>query len=101
MPTHSDSFVYLRIVKGIELWPLILEKAWCKQIGSYSMAKGLSPEDAFEEITGVPAYTYTIRANNRGSIKTILHRAIKERYWVALVAQKNLSDLKSRQVFYL
>ena len=35
MPTHSDAFVYLRIVKGVELWPLILEKAWCKQIKSY------------------------------------------------------------------
>lgn len=48
MPTHNDNFLYLRIVKGIELWPLILEKAWCKQIGSYERAKGLSPEDAFE-----------------------------------------------------
>ncbi len=48
MPTNSDSFVYLRILKGYELWPLILEKAWCKQIGSYEKAKGLSPEDAFE-----------------------------------------------------
>lgn len=24
MPTHADSFIYLRIVKGIELWPLII-----------------------------------------------------------------------------
>lgn len=43
MPTAADSFVYLRIVKGYELWPLILEKAWCKQIGSYKRALGLSP----------------------------------------------------------
>ena len=48
MPTLADSFIYLRILKGIELWPLIIEKAWCKQIGSYERAKGLSPEDAFE-----------------------------------------------------
>lgn len=48
MPTQADAFIYSRIVKGAELWPLIIEKGWCKQIGSYERAKGLSPEDAFE-----------------------------------------------------
>lgn len=36
----------------------ILEKAWVKLIGSYEKAKGLSPEDAIEEILGIPAYSY-------------------------------------------
>lgn len=101
MPTHSDAFVYLRIVKGVELWPLILEKAWCKQIGSYERAKGLSPEDAFEEITGIPAYSFKFRADNRTIIKGMLNTAINQKYWVALVARNNLDDLKNRQVFYL
>ena len=101
MPTQNDNFLYLRIVKGIELWPLILEKAWCKQIGSYERAKGLSPQDAFEEITGVPAYTYNLRANSRSSIKTMVSSALSKGYWIALIACSGLIDLKNGQVFYL
>lgn len=44
MPTQNDNFLFLRVVKGVELWPLILEKAWVKMIGSYEAALGLSPE---------------------------------------------------------
>lgn len=101
MPTHNDNFLYLRVVKGIELWPLLLEKAWCKMIGSYERARGLSPEDAFEEITGIPAYTYTIRANNRQIIKSILLLAMKNGYWVTLIARNGLTDIQNRQVFHL
>lgn len=100
LPTQNDSFLYLRIVKGVELWPLIIEKGWCKQIGSYERAKGLSPEDAFEEITGIPAYSYQFKVNNRGMIEKLL-RADPNNNWVTLVARNNLDDLKNRQVFYL
>ena len=34
-------------MRGKEIWPYLLEKAWCKQIGGYDKAIGLSPEDAF------------------------------------------------------
>ena len=36
------------MLKGKTVWPYLLEKAWCKQIGNYKKGKGLSPEDAFE-----------------------------------------------------
>jgi len=101
MPTHSDNFLYLRVVKGIELWPLILEKAWVKMIGSYESALGLSPEESFEELTGAPAYTYTMRANNRETIKSIMSNAKQNGYWVALIARNGLKDIQNRQVFML
>ncbi len=40
----------------------MLEKAWCKQIGGYDKSLGLSPEDCFEEITGIPAYSISFGA---------------------------------------
>lgn len=70
-------------------------------IGSYERALGLSPEDTFEEITGAPAYSYTIRANNRQVIRSVLLNAVKNKYWVTFVARNGLSDLQNRQVFYL
>jgi hypothetical protein len=53
-----------------------LEKAWCKQVGSYKRALGLSPEDAFEEITGIPSYTFKLKSNNRPFIKNLLEEAV-------------------------
>ena len=47
MPTQNDNFLFLRVVKGVELWPLILEKAWVKMIGGYQEALGLSPEESY------------------------------------------------------
>jgi hypothetical protein len=99
MPTHNDNFLFLRVVKGIELWPLILEKAWVKMIGSYEAALGLSPEESFEELTGIPAYTYTIRANNREFIRRTIQEAKERKYWIALIAHPQLKDLQSKQVF--
>ena len=29
--------------KPVEIWPFLLQKAWCKQIGGYDKARGLSP----------------------------------------------------------
>jgi hypothetical protein len=47
LPMHKERFKYSEVGKG-EIWPVLVEKAWCKQIGSYDKAKGLSPEEAFE-----------------------------------------------------
>ena len=54
IPVRKNSGVpkYANVGEGSEIWIPLLEKAWCKQIGSYEKAKGLSPEDVFEEITG-------------------------------------------------
>jgi hypothetical protein len=51
-----------------------LEKAWCKQIGSYPKARGLSPEDAFEEITGIPAYSYSLDEINKANLGILLEK---------------------------
>lgn len=101
MVVYKDSFQYLRMVKGIELWPLILEKAWVKMIGGYEAALGLSPEESFEEITGIPAYTYSIRNSNRETIRSIIHSAKAHKYWVVLIALNGLKDLQNRQCFML
>ena len=50
----NDDFEYT-VVKGKVLCNDLAKKAWCKQIGSYDKARGLSPEDCFEELTGLPA----------------------------------------------
>ena len=70
-------------------------------IGGYSEALGLSPEESFEEITGIPAYTYTVRANNRETIRSIIHAAKAKRYWVTFIARSNLPDIQNKQVFML
>lgn len=48
---------------------MLLEKAWVKQIGGFEKSKGLSPEDCFEEITGIPAYSFIIKDNSYNRLK--------------------------------
>ena len=47
IPTVKSQIKYTEYEKGSEIWPLLLEKAWCKKIGGYDKALGLSPEDCF------------------------------------------------------
>lgn len=86
-----------------EVWPFLLEKAWCKQIGGYDKAKGLSPEDCFEEVTGVPAFSLWFGARHgSGEIYEAITEALKKRHWIALTAKSTqTAGLKVRQVFYL
>jgi hypothetical protein len=46
IPVDRDQFEYSALL-GKEIWPCLLEKAWCKQIGGYERAKGFSPEECF------------------------------------------------------
>lgn len=43
IPIHKEAPKYVSMIKGKTVWPYLLEKAWCKQIGGYEKAKGLSP----------------------------------------------------------
>lgn len=52
----------------------MLEKAWCKMIGGYERARGLSPEESFEEITGIPASNLRIDNLNELNIYEDLQR---------------------------
>ena len=70
-------------------------------IGGYQEALGLSPEESFEELTGIPAYTYTVRETNRETIRSIIHSAQANGYWVVFIARNGLKDLQNRQVFML
>lgn len=46
---------------------------------------GLSPEECFEEITGIPAQSFYLSFLNY--LDQILERALKENHWVALTAK--------------
>lgn len=41
--------------KGRELWVILLEKAFCKTYGSYTISEGGFPEEAMETLHGCPA----------------------------------------------
>ena len=83
------------------MWPYLLEKAWCKQIGSYEKAKGLSPEDAFEEITGIPSYSYPIAHMSHETLKKNLKSWIQKSYWICLTGKNETKDIENRQVFFI
>jgi hypothetical protein len=65
IPTLNQNIKYLSTKLTKEIWPFLLEKAWCKEIGGYSKARAHSPEDCFEEITGIPAYSFALKDEDR------------------------------------
>lgn len=38
------------------MWVVILEKAWCKLFGEYTVAEGGLPHISLEYLTGAPTY---------------------------------------------
>jgi hypothetical protein len=102
IPTQNNNIKYLNIEPTEEIWPFLLEKAWCKQIGGYDKAKGLSPEDCFEEITGIPASSFSLKDKSLEDNYQIIENAKNSGYWVAFTGTINISKgLRSRQLFYL
>jgi len=43
--------------KGLELWPMLLEKAWAKLYGSYMRTTGGLTSHAAHHLMGLPAFT--------------------------------------------
>ncbi len=43
--------------ESAEMWPMLLEKAWAKHVGSYQSICGMSSSFAFVFLTGYPIYT--------------------------------------------
>lgn len=85
----------------------MLEKAWVKVVGGYEEASGLSPEDAFEEIIGAPAYSYFI-AEREQVFMDQLYKLIKskkdQKMCIIMTARQveyTGGNLLGRQVFYL
>lgn len=64
VPRDKELLLHSKALQ-FELWMFVLEKAWTKLIGGYEPACGLSPEDAFEEIIGAPAYSYVVVNHDR------------------------------------
>ena len=92
---------YMNLAHGKEIWPFLAEKAWAKSIGSYDKARGLSPEDCFEEMTGIPAYSYSFKQISFGHNRDEIKRAIDDNFWVVFIGHITEAGLKSRQVFYV
>lgn len=89
VPRDKESLLHSKPLQ-YELWMFVLEKAWTKLVGGYDVACGLSPEDAFEEILGAPAYSYIILAEDRRSrenFEFLIRRKKSENMCVILTAR--------------
>lgn len=106
VPCDKENLLHSKALQ-FELWMFVLEKAWTKLIGGYDPACGLSPEDAFEEIIGAPAYSYVVLGHDQRSrehLELLINRKKKENMCVILTAREGdfePSGVLSRQVFYL
>lgn len=73
-PCFSDKIepLFARPV-GNEIWPLVLEKAWCKMFGSYSVVENEIVYEAMEDILGAPSLGIYVRVPSEEDIfKTML-----------------------------
>jgi len=45
-----------------EIWPMIMEKAWAKLVGSYSAIEGGNPSWTMEHLTNDPIENFNLRS---------------------------------------
>jgi hypothetical protein len=70
-------------------------------IGGYDKAKGLSPEECFEEITGLPASSVRIDRIDENHIYSELLKYQTAGNWLCVVAYHATDVLKPGQVFVI
>lgn len=55
-PGYYERIMYVNMVKGGEVWPMILEKAYAKLHGSYEAIEAGHTSDALTDLTGNPSF---------------------------------------------
>jgi hypothetical protein len=58
LPTNEDKFVFAKNADPEELWPMLVEKAFAADKGSYDAIIGGWGNRAMEQLTGVESETY-------------------------------------------
>ena len=56
---------------GNELWVMLLEKAWAKFFGTYTVVEGGLPHEAMEVITGQPSFSLSDRDEEFKDLKKL------------------------------
>ena len=70
VPVYKDKPAFSN-TKGVELWVVLLEKAWAKVHGSYERIEAGQAHLTMRDLTGAPAYEYFIE-NTPGMFDLIL-----------------------------
>ena len=55
---HSKTPVFAQFPKSRNIWPIIIEKAWAKQLGNYQNTISGHPAALFQILTGAPSETF-------------------------------------------
>jgi len=70
IPVYKDKPAFSN-TKGVELWVVLLEKAWAKVHGSYERIEAGQAHLTMRDLTGAPAYEYFVE-NTPGMFDLIL-----------------------------
>lgn len=76
---------------GKQIWPLILEKAWCKMFESYRIVEIEVVYEAMEDILGAPSLGYWVKSGDKDQMFLKLLEWNKNEYLLSATSGSNLS----------
>ena len=74
---------------GSELWAMLIEKAWLKNIREFSLAEESNAEYVFEELLAAPTRLYSFKEYNVNNIFKFLNDFDRKDFIMTLASNNN------------
>jgi hypothetical protein len=97
IPVNYGQPPFAKVSGSYNIWPIILEKAWAKQLRNYQNTIAGVPSEIFKIMTGAPSFYINLSKVNHSSLWNKLQECFFNNYYICAASLSD-SELEDRDM---